>query len=164
MKRFLAIAFSSSSRWDVKLEVDTSFLLSQMKASAAEVVSRVVDITNALFGCPDQSFGHRKSSTAALPSDQESTSESRSLSTNNQALVSPDFSAFSHGQEIPHMMLNDEVSEASDLSPDQCASILDDVFEDVDIAVFSSSPSESTQPADRDYRISRPQKKMRTAK
>ena len=54
------------------------------------------------------------------------------------------------------MLNEDEVSEAPNLSPDQCASILDDVFGGVDIALFPSSSDNSG--------IERPSKKARTAK
>ncbi|KAL7580163.1 hypothetical protein ACA910_012916 [Epithemia clementina (nom. ined.)] len=149
-----------------KLEIDIHELLTQMKESAAEVVAQVIEMTNSFFVVPKPIF-HRGESYLAMPPPQMGLRGESS--TQNQALISPDLTACSQGPEdVPFMMLNeDEYAEASDLSPDQCASILDDVFGDVDITVFSSSArNNDIRNSDRRPLIedgnSRPSKKVKT--
>lgn len=160
--------FSSGKIVIMKLELGIHKLLSQMKNCAAQVVAEVINMTNLLYRLPGKSM-HRRDSYIAMPPPQQGLSHSSSFPhrSGGQALISPDMSACSKApEEVPHMMLEeDDISEASDLSPDQCASILDDVFGDVDIAVFSTSSNNNAnnhRTLEEESTKVRPSKKART--
>jgi hypothetical protein len=74
------------------------------------------------------------------PQETMSTKNTKDISFKSLPLVSPDLRAMIACGEVPCLILGDEdLSESSGLSADQCADILDDVFGHIDLSLFSSS-------------------------
>eukprot|EP00522_Entomoneis_paludosa_P013942 CAMPEP_0172449932 /NCGR_PEP_ID=MMETSP1065-20121228/8502_1 /TAXON_ID=265537 /ORGANISM="Amphiprora paludosa, Strain CCMP125" /LENGTH=394 /DNA_ID=CAMNT_0013201693 /DNA_START=99 /DNA_END=1283 /DNA_ORIENTATION=+ len=144
---------------NLKMQLDTKELLAQMKLQAADIVAHVVDITNTFFAVPEDSSIGRGDSFLAMPPPPKLESnaisqaqyprknfeDKRELPGDSKtlALISPDLSATSACTHIiPTLMLDDQGMLEFDLSPDQCANILDDVFGNVDLTLFASSSDE----------------------
>jgi hypothetical protein len=129
----------------VKLIADTNTFLTMMMEKASEVASKVVEITNSAFASDDEDTKAelKKNSESFIvmpppppvPTRQLDRVELLGLELLSQTalglpIVSPDISArCSPSMQIPDLLLE---SCVENLSPDQCADIVDVVFQELD--------------------------------
>eukprot|EP00523_Entomoneis_sp_CCMP467_P019586 CAMPEP_0168815504 /NCGR_PEP_ID=MMETSP0726-20121227/6239_1 /TAXON_ID=265536 /ORGANISM="Amphiprora sp., Strain CCMP467" /LENGTH=398 /DNA_ID=CAMNT_0008867729 /DNA_START=83 /DNA_END=1279 /DNA_ORIENTATION=+ len=148
---------------NIKLDVDCRKLLVQMKQLAADIVAHVVEATNSLFVLPEPKLSRHGDSFLVMPppsrpslhpqesktSELEALDDGKLISASqpvvNYALVSPDVSSTPASKRgVTPFLLDNDVT--STLSPNQCATILDGVFEDLDLDLF---PCHATDGHDR---------------
>mmetsp|Transcript_2883 Transcript_2883/g.3866 ORF Transcript_2883/g.3866 Transcript_2883/m.3866 type:complete len:395 (-) Transcript_2883:405-1589(-) len=126
-----------------KLQVDTKDLLAQMKLQALGVVAQVVDMTNSFFMIPDEPSLHRGDSYLVMPPPPSNKGAAGSQDTKD--VSSKSFALVDYGGVSPFIMDDQELSDGSSvLSLDQCANILDDVFGNIDLSLFSGFPDDKT--------------------
>jgi hypothetical protein len=136
---------SEDNKFQVHLHVDTKELLSNMMDQASHIVAEIVETTNEAFCLPEPKLERGDSffvMPPPLPRKQqlsvglELLSEAAEAAKENSVVITPDLTAkTSNANLIPLFHLEDEQiaqqeSEASvdELSSDQCAAIIDDVF------------------------------------
>lgn len=126
------------------LVLDNKSLLSQMKSQASGVVAQVVDLTNSFFVIPEPKMFHRGDSYIVMPPPATPirSSDKRALidfhQENKDVSSMKNFSLLDC-DTVSRILLPEEQSQDQlDLSPDQCANILDDVFGSLDVSLFST--------------------------
>jgi hypothetical protein len=140
----LTATTDETSTSTIQVKADMSDFLSIMMEKASEIASTIVEITNSAFASDDEDtkaeLKKNSESFVVMPppppiaSRQLDRTELLGLELLSQTamelpIVSPDISARSSpGMQIPDLALE---SDVEDLSPDECAVIVDGVFEEI---------------------------------
>jgi len=144
------IVRDSDSKIQLSLEVDSKRLLSSMMDQASLMVAKIVETTNEAFAAPEPKLPRGASffvMPPPLPRKQPAAPAgldllSQAASVKDSAVITPDLGAKkADASLVPLLRLHEDGEEeedpdVDDLSVDQCASIIDDVFGGMNDTIF----------------------------
>ena len=148
----LGIVRDSDKKIQLSLEIDAKGLLSSMMDQASLMVAQIVETTNEAFTAPEPKLPRGASFFAMPPPVPRKHPAARAgldllsqaASVKDSVVITPDLGAKNADSSlVPPLHLREDSEEkdagVDNLSVDQCASIIDDVFGGMDDTLFGGT-------------------------